>query len=111
MIKDTEVLDIVMHNLLEYIRNYSRTSGSLWNYYRYTIDDGDVNVIVSHGKSFKYKTKIVGERPERPWQSGNPEHADQPPKLLVPSLDVEFTIPIKYLNSFWRSLNLPFIKM
>ena len=66
LIKDTEVLDIVMHNLLEYIRNYSRTSGSLWNYYRYTIDDGDVNVIVSHGKSFKYKTKIVGERPERP---------------------------------------------
>ena len=29
-------LDVVMplYNLLEYSKNYSRTSGSLWNYYR-----------------------------------------------------------------------------
>ena len=60
LIENTEDLDIVMsmYNLLEYSQNYSMTSGSLWNYYRYEIDD--VNDNASDGKSFKYKTKVVG---------------------------------------------------
>ena len=44
--------------------------GSLWNYYRDTIDDVDYDA--SDGKSFKYKTNRVGktpEIPERPRQS------------------------------------------
>ena len=28
-----------MYNLLEYSENYSKTSGSLWNYYRNKIND------------------------------------------------------------------------
>ena len=35
------------------------TSGSLWNNYRKKIDD--VNDNASDGKSFKYKTKIIGK--------------------------------------------------
>ena len=60
LIENTEDLDIVMsmYNLLEYSQNYSMTSGSLWNYYRYEIDD--VNDNASDGKSFKYKTKVIG---------------------------------------------------
>ena len=38
------------------------TSGSLWNYYRDEIDDVDDNIL--DGKSFKYKTKIIGKTPE-----------------------------------------------
>ena len=34
------------------------TSGSLWNYFRGEIDDADDKA--SDGKSFNYKTKIVG---------------------------------------------------
>ena len=36
LIDDTEDLDIVMpmYNLLEYSKNYSKTRGSFWNYYR-----------------------------------------------------------------------------
>ena len=36
LIENAEDLDIVMsmYNLLEYSKNYSKTSGSLWNYYR-----------------------------------------------------------------------------
>ena len=30
-----------MYNLLEYNQNYSMTSGSLWSYYIYKIDDVD----------------------------------------------------------------------
>ena len=53
-----------MCNLLEYSQNYSMTAASLWNCYRDEIDDVDDNI--SDGKSFKYKTKIVGKTPERP---------------------------------------------
>ena len=38
---NVEGFDIAMPmpNLLEYTDNYSMTSGSLWNYYRYEIND------------------------------------------------------------------------
>ena len=54
-----------MYNLLEYSKNYSKTSGSLWNYYRdgltdETNDDNDPNKNVINSKSFKYKTSITG---------------------------------------------------
>ena len=43
MIDNAEGLDIVMpmYNLLEYIDNYSMTSGSLWNYDKHKVDDDD----------------------------------------------------------------------
>ena len=61
LIDIAEDLDIVMsmYNLLEYGKNYSMTSGGLWNYCRDEIDDVDDNA--SDGKSFEYKTKIVGK--------------------------------------------------
>ena len=36
LIDNTEDLDIVMpmHNLLEYSKNYRKTTGDFWNYYR-----------------------------------------------------------------------------
>ena len=62
----TEDFDIVMpmYNLLECSQNYSIISGSLWNYYSNEIDNVDDNT--SDGKSFKFKTKILGKTPERP---------------------------------------------
>ena len=64
--ENAEDLDIVIprYNLLKYSKNYSKTSGSLWNYYRDELTDetnannGLKNVINS--KSFKYKTSITG---------------------------------------------------
>ena len=52
-----------MYNMLEYSQNYSMTSGNLWNYYRDEIEDVDNNA--PDGKSFKYKTKIVGKKPTK----------------------------------------------
>ena len=54
-----------IYNLLEYSQNYSKASGSLWNYYRdeltdETNDDNNVNKNVINSKSFKYKTSITG---------------------------------------------------
>ena len=65
LIDNPEDLDIVMlmYNLLEYSQNYSMKSGSLWNY-RHETDD--VNDNASDGRSFTYKTKILGKTSERP---------------------------------------------
>ena len=45
-----------MYNLFEYSKNYSKTTGSLWNYYR----DKPSNPLSSNYESFKYKTSITG---------------------------------------------------
>ena len=54
-----------MYNLLEYSKNYSKTSGSLWSYYRDeltsdTSDDNGPKKNVINSKCFKYKTSIAG---------------------------------------------------
>ena len=57
-IDNAEDLDVVMpmHNLFEYSKNYRKTTGSLWNYYR----DEPSNPLSSNSESFKYKTSITG---------------------------------------------------
>ena len=66
-VENAEDLDIVMpmYNLLEYNKNYLKTSGSLWNYYRdeltdETNHDNGPNKNVINSESFKYKTSITG---------------------------------------------------
>ena len=44
--------------LLEYSKNYYMTSRSLWDFYRYEIDDFND----AKSKQFKYKTKIIEKR-------------------------------------------------
>ena len=66
-IDNAEYIDVVMpmYNLIEYSDNYSKTSGSLWQYYR---DDPNDNITQS--ESFKYKFKITGKTPA----AGNTEN-------------------------------------
>ena len=56
-IDNAEDLDVVMtmYNLLDCIKNYKETTGSLWNYYR----DEPSNPLPSSSESFKYKTSIT----------------------------------------------------
>ena len=65
--ENAEDLDIVMpmYNLLEYRKNYEKTSGSLFNYYRdepkeRTIEAGNnaINISIRNSKSFDYKLKL-----------------------------------------------------
>ena len=55
-IDNAQDIDIVMpmYNLIEYSDNYSKTSGSLWQYYK---DDPSDNI--ENSESFKYKIKIT----------------------------------------------------
>ena len=57
-IDNAEDLEVVMpmYNLLEYSKNYRKTTGSLWNYYR----DEPSNPLSTNSESFKYKTIITG---------------------------------------------------
>ena len=90
-IDNAEDLDVVMpmYNLLEYSKNYRKTTGSLWNYYR----DQPSDPLSTNSESFKYKTSIVGKTPQDNDSLTN----------------VEVVIPLKYLSNFWRNLDNPLI--
>ena len=45
-----------IYNLLEYSKNYRKTTISLWNYYR----DEPIYPLSSNSESFIYKTSITG---------------------------------------------------
>ena len=105
-----------MYNLLEYRENYSKTSGSLWNYYRYeltneTNDDNGPNKNVINSKSFKYKTSITGTAYNVPRritdEDGNP--ANNPDCVVNKKRrkEVKIAVPLKHLGNFWNSLNIP----
>ena len=100
-IDNAEDLDIAMpmYNLLEYSKNYRKTTGSLWNYYR----DEPSNPISSNPESFKYKASIAGNT----YDVGVGKEGYGVNK--VGKNKTEVVIPLKHLSNFWRSLNIPLI--
>ena len=109
-IEDADDLDVVipMYNLLEYSKNYRKTIGSLYNYYRDELDDDanlddNVNNNVVSSNTFKYKNKVTGNTYDT--AAGAAGHDAN----KVGKQDVELAIPLKYLGNFWRALNIPLI--
>ena len=110
LIEDADDLDIVMsmYNLLEYSKNYRKTIGSLYNYYRDELsDDADDNnfdnIKVVNSNTFNYKNKIIGN-------TYNLSAGDDGYDVNKNGTqEVELTIPLKYLGNFWRALNIPLI--
>ena len=100
-IDNAEDLDVVMpiYNLLEYSKNYRKTTGSLWNYYR----DEPSNPLSSNSESFKYKTSITGNT----YNIGVGEAGYDANK--VGKNETEVVISLKHLSNFWRTLNTPLI--
>ena len=110
LIEDADDLDIVMpmYNLLEYSKNYRKTIGSLYNYYRDELsdnadDDNFGNIKVVNLNTFKYKNKIIGNTYNV--NAG----ADGYDVNKNGTQEVELAIPLKYLGNFWRALNIPLI--
>ena len=106
LIEDADDLDIVMsmYNLLEYSKNYRKTIGSLYNYYRHELsDDTDDNnfdnIKVVNSNTFKYKNKIIG----------NTYNVNAGADGKNGTQEVELAMPLKYLGNFWRALNIPLI--
>ena len=92
-----------MYNLIEYSDDYSKTSGSLWQYCK------DIPAVNNNGDivdfnganatdSFNFKTKITGQTA-----------ADNNNGNIAGRVDVEIMVPLKYLSNFWRTLEMPLI--
>ena len=86
-----------MYNLIWYSDNYSKTSGSLWQYCK------DIPAVNDNGNianfnwdnatnSFSFKAKITG-------QTDNNQSIE----------NVDIMIPLKYLSNFWRTIEMPLI--
>ena len=62
-IDNVEDLDVVilMYNLLEYSKNYRKTTGSLWNYDRDEPSSTTGDKIITHSilNSFDYKEQVL----------------------------------------------------
>ena len=110
LIEDASDLDIVipMYNLLEYCKNYRKTIGSLYNYYRDELsNDADVNnfgnIKVVNSNTFKYKNKITGN-------TYNVNADDDGYDVNKNGKqEIELAIPLKNLGNFWRALNISLI--
>ena len=110
LIEDAEDLDVVMsmYNLLEYSKNYRKTIGSIYNYYRDEVSDDDndnifLNNNVVNSNPFKYKNKIIGNTYNVAVNGQGYQAAKEGTQ------EIELAIPLKYLGNFWRALNMPLI--
>ena len=97
-IDNAEYIDIVMpmYNLIEYSDNYSKTSGSLWQYCKEIPAVNNAGNIVDFDganatDSFNFKTKITGKTNDDGRKN------------------VEIMVPLKYLSNFWRTLEMSLI--
>ena len=110
LVKNAEDLDVVkpMYNLLEYSKNYQKTSGSLFNYYRdepnSDVEDGDLNLSIVNSKSFDYKSSLHDKLPLFDNNDGDNEG-----KQTITVNNLEIAVPLKYLGNFWRNINIPLI--
>ena len=93
-------IDIVMplYSWIEYSDNYSKTSGSLWQYCKEIPAVSNAGNIVDFNganttDSFNFKTKITGQTND----NGR--------------VNIEIMVSLKYLNNFWRTLEMPLINL
>ena len=92
-IDNAEDLDVVMpmYNLLEYSKNYRKTTGSFWNYYRdepnSRADANNINHSILNSNSFDYKANFI---------------EDGITQNNLTKNDVKIVVPLKHLSNFWR---------
>ena len=91
--KDIDIV-ISVYNLIEYSDNYSKISGSSWQYCKdIPAVNADGSIVGFNGadatNSFNFKTKITVQ-------------TDNNGKLN----NVEIKVPRKYLSNFWRTLEM-----
>ena len=87
-----------MYSLLEYSKNYRKTTGSLWNYYRdetsSNIGANNITHSISNLESFDYKANFIenGVTHDNLTKNG-----------------VKVVVPLKHVNNFWIHLDIPLI--
>ena len=110
LIDNAEDLDVLsMYNLIEYSKNYRKTTGSWWNYYKDEPNkphgaNYNANPI-RNSVSFKYKTSITGKTSTA--NQENSENTEQGNRRTKKNL--ENVVPLKHLSNFWKVLDMPLI--
>ena len=102
LIDNTKDLNVVipMYNLLEYSKNYRKTTRSLWNYYRDEPNDFLANNYnanpITNSESLKYKSSITGKTSNANQEDGgNTEEGNTKTKK-----NLEIVVPLKNLSNF-----------
>ena len=87
-----------IYSLIEYIDNYSKISGNLWQYFSNEppVNAAEGNIVDfteanANSNLFKIKEKVTGK-------TGNNG-----------TKDVEIMVPLKYLSNFWKTIEIPLI--
>ena len=99
-IDNAEDLDVVMpmYNLLEYSKNYKKTTGSLWNYYRdepnSSTGNGNITHSILNSESFDYKSNFM---------ENGVTHNN------LTKDDIKIVVPLKHLSNFSKNLNMSLI--
>ena len=92
-----------MYNLIEYSKNYRKTTGSLWNYYRDKPNDFPANNYnanpIPNSESFKYKSNITGKTSNANQEDDeNTEQGNTKTKK-----NIEIVVSLKPSSNFWRT--------
>ena len=106
-----------MYNLIEYSKNYRKTTDSLENYYRDELSDdtnnnNNPNKNVINSESFKYKTSITDST-----YNGDAKITLNENQINNPDYDAsksgkkefEIAVELKQLSNFWRALKMTLI--
>ena len=115
-----------MYNLIEHSNIYSDTSGGLWQFKRDKVPANNVDLMsINNSQSFYSKAAVLGKTTDSVntislslinllyyeyW-------TDKQKHLYVDSVNnvnssvknTKVVVPIKYLRSFWRSIEMPWI--
>ena len=98
-----------MYNLLECSKNYSKTTGSLWNYYKDEPDNPPHNNYnadpITNSAWFKYRTIITKKTSNVNLE--NCANTEQGNTKIKKNIDI--VVPSKYLSKFWKTLDIPLI--
>ena len=104
-----------MYSLLEYKKNFRKTTNSLWNYYRDEPNNfllaGNPATInynadpITNSASFKYKTSITGKTSNENKKNGESTKQNN----AKTEINLKIVVPLKLLMNFWRTLNMPMI--
>ena len=118
LIENAEDLDVIMpiYSLLEYSKNYRKTTGGSWNYHRdepnnFPLNDDDPSPVnynadpITNSESFNYKSSITGKTSNSNQENGeNTEQGNRKTKK-----NLETVVPLKHLSKFRRTLGMPLI--
>ena len=108
-----------MYSLIEYSKNYRKTTGSLWNSYTDEPNNPPLNPPVgnnpptanpnadhiTNSESFKYKISITGKTSNANQEDGK----DTEQGNTNTKRNLEIVVPLKYLRNLWRSLDMSLI--